>query len=103
MHDEPDLLRKEILRLQAILDHHGIDYEPEEFGPPDRPLMGPPTLYDHIMALTLKGLSSQIAKSILSEDVARAFVVRDVSFSSDTRWPTSLRVHLPVDYDVRGA
>lgn len=95
MHDDTDLLRKEILRLQAVLDHHGIDYEPEEFGPP--------TLLEYHTGVEINRMASRFARVSIMADAQlvqeRNLEVQERNFASGTQWTASLLVRLPVDYD----
>jgi hypothetical protein len=96
---EIDQLRREVLRLEAILDEHGIDHEPEQFGPPGRPMMGPPTLMEH---------STQVVVGRWMRLVA-AQLSKDVKDFGGTVWPGgplvkdggTLRVRAPVNFTVR--
>lgn len=90
-----DQLRKEILRLEAILDEHGIDHEPEQFGPPGRPMMGPPTRIEYATQVTVNRLVDVVEAQLLGPSPLRDKLSRDYAGIGSTP-----RVRLPVDFTV---
>lgn len=83
-------LQAEIRRLQAILDDNDIDYEPEQFGPPDRPEMGPPTQFEHLMHLQIKNMAKRFAEW-----------APNIYGGKYPETANPLRMRLPIDFTVK--
>lgn len=94
-------LQAEIRRLQAILDDNGIDYEPEQFGPPDRPMMGPPTRFEHSMHLQIQNMARRFSEWVPNIYSSQERQTADMKFMDGEQWASPLRIRLPDSFAVK--
>lgn len=91
---ETENLKAEILRLQDILDDHGISHEVEV---PEKPHFGPPTEWEWRMSQLFKVSAAKWATELGVK------AMRDHAFLSGKTWPdiSHLRIRLPTDFVVK--
>ncbi len=88
-------LQKEIYRLQAILEDNGIDYEPEQFGAPDRPFTGPPTLCEHLSNVFIQRMARRFTATLPLIYDERERQQDDMRFASGDKWSVRVRIKQP--------
>jgi hypothetical protein len=96
--DDPIILRAEITRLRGLLDDYGINPDPVEDEPPKPECYGPPTLLEAMTRQTVAAMAARFAGS--QKQGMKDFWLRDRAFAEGEQWPSSVRVRVPIGFEV---